>query len=348
LDFRRTYRWHNAVAGYLGLAVDADEQFVALVDEPGARGRLPAGAAFTYHRLGITHAAMGRPDAARRAWARSREFFAAYDHHALMVFTLLGEMRDVALTYGAAEPAARRRLAAEAEAALGRAGGALRPGVSARLAWLSCLALDGRWDEALQLLDDLPPPGNSQLRREMTDTRAVLAHRRGEPHVAWAQIHPLFPDGPATEPGDHIHQEGLFLQRLAADLCLDAGDLPGARAWLEAHDAWLAWSGSVLGQADGRLAWARYHWAAGDAALARSAAIEALAMAEAPRQPLVCLAGHRLLGEIETAAGQHAAAEAHLAAALELATTCEALFERAVTLLALAELRANMGNIAEA
>jgi DNA-binding CsgD family transcriptional regulator len=62
-------------------------------------------------------------------------------------------------------------------------------------------------------------------------------------------------------------------------------------------------------------------------------------MAEAPRQPLVCLAGHRLLGEIETAAGQQAAAETHLTIALDLAGTCETPFERALTLLALAELR---------
>jgi DNA-binding CsgD family transcriptional regulator len=340
LHFRQfTYRVHHAAAGYLGSAVATDELFVALIDEPGARGRMPAAAAFTYHGLGIVHAAMGRPDVAHRAWTRSRELFAAYDHHALMVFTLLGEMRDVALTYGAAEPATRRRLAAEAEVALGRAGGALRPGVSPRLAWLGCLALDGRWEAALQILDDLPAPGNAYLRREVTDTRAKLARYRGELEGAWAQIRPLFPGGSATEPGDIIHQEGLSLQRLAADLCLDAGDLPGAQAWLEAHDTWLAWSGSVLGQADGRLAWARYHWAVGDAALARSAATETLAMAEAPRQPLVCLAGHRLLGEIETAAGQQAAAETHLTIALNLAGTCETPFERALTLLALAELR---------
>ena len=112
---------------------------------------MPAGAAFTYHGLGIVHAAMGRPDEAHRAWARARELFAEYRPPRLdRVFTLLGEMRDVALTYGAAEPATRRRLAAEAEAALGRAGGALRPGVSPRLAWLGCLALDGRWEEALR------------------------------------------------------------------------------------------------------------------------------------------------------------------------------------------------------
>jgi DNA-binding CsgD family transcriptional regulator len=349
LHFRQsTYRWHPAAAGYLGSAVDADEQFVALIDEPGARGRMPAGAAFTYHGLGVVHAAMGRPDAAHRAWTRARELFAEYDHHALMAFTLLGEMRDVALTYGAAEPATRRRLAAEAEATLGRAGGALRPGVSPQLAWLGCLALDGRWDEALRILYDLPPPGNAHLRREMTNTRAVLARHRGEPDTAWAQIRPLLPQGPATESGDIIHQEGLFLQRLAADLCLDAGDPSAARAWLEAHDRWLAWSGSFLGQADGWLAWARYHRATGDTEGARAAATEALALAESPIQPLVCLAGRRFMGEIETAAKRFGAADAHLMAALERADACDAPFERALTLLALAELRLITGMADEA
>jgi DNA-binding CsgD family transcriptional regulator len=265
-----------------------------------------------------------------------------------MVFTLLGEMRDVALTYGAAEPATRRRLAAEAEAALGRAVGALRPGVSPRLAWLGCLVLDGRWEEALQILDHLPAPGNAFLRREMTGSRATLARLRGEPADAWAQLRPLFPEGPATEPGDIIHQEGLSLQRLAADLCLDAGDLTTARAWLEAHDRWLAWSRSELGRADGRLAWARYHRAAGDAAGARADAGDALALAAAPDQPLVRLAANRLLGEIDVSAARHAEAEAHLTTALELADTCEAPFERALTLLSIAELRLAMGASAEA
>lgn len=73
--------------------------------------------------------------------------------------------------------------------------------------------------------------------------------------------------------------------------------------------------------------------------MARSAAREALALAETSRQPLVCLAGHRLLGDIETEAHRYAEAEAHLTLALELANACEAPFERAATLLALAELR---------
>lgn len=349
IHFRRaTYRSHHAFAGDLGSTVDADERFAALVDEPGARGRMPAGAAFAYHRLGILHAAMGRPDAAHRAWARSRELFATYDHHALVVIALLGEMRDVAFTYGAAEPALRRRLAGEAEAALGRAGGALRPGLSPRLARLGCFALDGRWDEARRILDDLPSPGIAHLRREVTGTRALLGRHRGEPEVAWAQIRPLFPDGPATEPGDIIHQEGLALQRLAAGLCLDAGDLPAARAWLEAHDRWLAWSGSVLGRADGQVAWERYHRVAGDSGRARAAAAEALALAESPPQPLVGLAAHRCLGEVETAAKRFGAAEAHLQTALDLAGRCDVPFERALTMLALAELRFATGMADEA
>jgi ATP/maltotriose-dependent transcriptional regulator MalT len=138
------------------------------------------------------------------------------------------------------------------------------------------------------------------------------------------------------------------LQCLAADLCLDAGNVEGAKAWLEAHERWLAWSGSVLGQADGRLAWARWHLAARNPDQARIAASEALALAASPHQPLVTLGGHRLLGEI--AIGEHdlARAERHLTSALELAMTCETPFEQALTLLALAELRAVQGEVGEA
>jgi ATP/maltotriose-dependent transcriptional regulator MalT len=117
---------------------------------------------------------------------------------------------------------------------------------------------------------------------------------------------------------------------------------------LEAHDRWLAWSASVLGRADGRLTWARWHRAAGDTEGARAAATEALALVASPSQPLVCLAAHRFMSEIETAAKRFEAADAHLAAALDLAAACEAPFERALTLLALAELRLAVGMTHEA
>ena len=338
-----------ANAGRLRAAVDGCERSVAvLADVPGARSGFRAAVAFASHGLGIAKAGLGRPEEARTSFVQARAIFAELDHHALVMFTLLDELRDVALTYGATDPATRRRLAAEAEAALGRTGGALRPGVSPRLAWLGCLVLDGRWQEADRLLCDLPAPGNAYFRREITAAHAILARHRGDLERAWEEIRGLLPDGPGTEPSDLIHQEGLFLQRVAVDLCLDAGDLPGARAWLEAHDAWLAWSESVLGRADGQLVWARYHWAAGDIARARLAAEDALALAVAPAQPLVALIAHRLLGEIATTAGHRLIAAEHLAAALDLATACDAPFERALTLLVLAQLRLMTGATDEA
>jgi DNA-binding CsgD family transcriptional regulator len=348
--FRHATRpWFLASSGQLGPAVTLGERYVAvLAGAPGVKGGIRSSAAFAYYGLGIANAALGQPDEARRAYARSRQLFAEYDHHTLVAFSFLNELRDVALTYDAADPSARRRVAAEAEAALSRAGGALRPGVSPRLAFLSCLVLDGRWDEALAILQQLPDPSNAYLRREVTGALALLGRHRGEPEIAWEQIHALFPYGAATEPGDHIHQEGLFLQRLAADLSLDAGDLLGARAWLESHDGWLAWGGSVLGQAEGALTWARYRLAAVDGAQARTSASEAMALASAPDQPLVLLTGHRLLGEIETMTGNYLEADRHLTAALELATACETPFERALTLLAIAKLRAAQGATAEA
>jgi hypothetical protein len=215
--------------------------------------------------------------------------------------------------------------------------------VSPRLTWLGCLLLDGRWVEANRLLRDHPSPGNSYLRREITSTRATLAHHRGEPDLAWEEIDGLLAGGPQTEPGDIILQEGLCLQRLAAELCLDVGDLPRARAWLRAHDRWLVWSESVLGRADGQVAWARYHWTAGDVTRAGVAAVDALALASTPDQPLALLAAHRLLGEVETASMNRVAAEEHLKTALDLAVSCDAPFERALTLLALAHLHLASG-----
>ena len=73
-----------------------------------------------------------------------------------------------------------------------------------------------------------------------------------------------------------------------------------------------------------------------------------MAHAEEPRQPLALLAAHRLLGQLDTEAGRPADAAAQLKAALVLADACAAPYERALTLLALAELRGTTGQGAEA
>jgi hypothetical protein len=347
LDSADVVAWRGASLGrflasaghYRRAADDCGRSVSVLADVPEARGGIRAALAFASHGLGIANASLGRPEEARAALVQARAIFAELDHHALVAFTLLDELRDVTLTYDAANPTDRRRLAAEAEVALGQTGGALRPGVSPRLAWLGCLVLEGRWQEVDQILRDLPDPGNAYFRREITAAHAVLALHRGKPKRVWETIRGLLPDGPGTEPGDLIHQEGLFLQRLAADLCLDVGDLPAARAWLVANDQWLTWSESVLGRADGQVTWAQYHRAAGDFTRARVTASNALVLATTPNQPLVRLVAHRLLSELETVTKNFGAAEMHLMAALDLATTCDAPFERALTLLSLAQLR---------
>jgi DNA-binding CsgD family transcriptional regulator len=350
LHYRRgTQPFLLAGAGRIQQAIAIAEQFIAVLAEaPTPTKGIGSITSFSYMGLGVANAALGQSNEARDAFKRALEVFQAMDHHCLIAFTLLTAMRDVAMSYVAADPRLRHQMAAEAEAALGRAGGALDPNVSPRLAGLGCLVLDGQWEEALTVLRELPLPGNAYLRREFTNARVMLSRHQGEPEIAWQEISGLFPDGAATEPGDLIHQEGLFLQRLAADLCLDAGDLPGAHSWLAAHDGWLAWSGSVLGRADGTLGWARYHRAADDGDSARARASEALTLSSEPDQPLVRLAAHRLLGEIETATGNLLDAEPHLTAALDLADACEVPFERALTLLAIAELHAAQGDTPEA
>lgn len=292
--------------------------------------------------LGANYAAQGRVRDGRAAFARARERYRTIDHHAMILISELIQLRDLELPYAADDPPARHRLAAEAEAALRRAGGALQPGILPRMTSLACLVLDGQWDTACEVLNELPQLEHYILRREVTTTVATIARHRGNPAAAWAVIGGVLTDGPQAEPGSEIHQEALFLQRLAADLALDAGELPKAQSWLAAHDRWLDWSGAVLGRADGRLAWARYFQMVGDRNRALAAAAEALTLAAEPRQPLVLLAAHRLLGTLAGDAGRRSDAERHLGSALDLADACAAPFERALTLLALAEARSRL------
>ncbi|MDQ3549854.1 MAG: response regulator transcription factor [Chloroflexota bacterium] len=67
-----------------------------------------------------------------------------------------------------------------------------------------------------------------------------------------------------------------------------------------------------------------------------------------PAQPVALLAAHRFVGQLDIEAGGYADAEQHLQEALALADACAAPFERALTLLALAELQAATGAIDEA
>jgi DNA-binding CsgD family transcriptional regulator len=136
--------------------------------------------------------------------------------------------------------------------------------------------------------------------------------------------------------------------RPAIEIALDVANLDTARAWLECHDRWVAWSGHIPCTATGHLLWARYHRVAGAYAVAEERAYQALAVASEPPQPMTLLATHRLLGELHTARGNEDRARQHLTESLALADACQAPFERALTLVALAELALAGGDKAAA
>ena len=177
---------------------------------------------------------------------------------------------------------------------------------------------------------------------------AILARWRGERAEAWANITMALPRGSATAPGSHMFWQATAVQRLAADLALDAGDSTVAATWLAAHDAWLAWSGAVRDKRRVSGSGARYYLVAGDLGRAWERATSAVALAAEPHQPLALLAAHRLCGEIATETGRWEEAQAHLRESLALAEACAAPFERALTLVALAELGAAEDKRAEA
>jgi DNA-binding NarL/FixJ family response regulator len=82
--------------------------------------------------------------------------------------------------------------------------------------------------------------------------------------------------------------------------------------------------------------------------LAERLAAEALERTSEPEQPLAKLAAYRHLGEIATDTRRWTEADHHLQAALALADACAAPFERALTLVALAEMHASVGASGEA
>ncbi|HET8627905.1 MAG TPA: AAA family ATPase [Thermomicrobiales bacterium] len=288
-------------------------------------------------------ARLGRPEEARRAYARAREAYGVLRDYLSIGGTALDELWCV-LWYQPDRLAERRALADEAERAYARARGAIPPTfrLPAR-GRLPLLALEGCWAEAraIGLAVRSPGPDSADLVRRVL---GPLAREQGDRELGWRLVREGLPAGLATEPGDTDLDVTLVLQRVAAGLAADAGDLPTARAWLAAHDRFLAWSGAVPGRAEGQLAWADYHRAAGERILARRHAERALADARDPRRPLMLLAAHRLLGELATEAGRHAEAAAHLTDGLALADACAAPYERALTLLAQAELRAATGD----
>jgi DNA-binding CsgD family transcriptional regulator len=300
-----------------------------------------------YGGYALMHAAMGRPDEARRAFGLERAARRARAGDYNVGLSALNELRFVALTYQTDDRAGRERLAAEAEQEYARAQAFGLPPERGRL---PLMVVEAQWAQAVVVAQAvLAVGGNGAYMGNARCALAPLARAQGDVRLAWHIIEEALPKGPTTAPGGvPLYLDSLILQRLAAALAIDAGDLPLADAWLTAHDAWRAWSGAVLGRSEGALQWARYHRASGDIATAYDSAARALQHATEPRQPLALLAAHRLLGKLATGTGQYDKASVHLDTALIFAEACAAPYERALTLFALTELHAASGDTAAA
>jgi DNA-binding CsgD family transcriptional regulator/tetratricopeptide (TPR) repeat protein len=286
--------------------------------------------------LGEVHAALGRADDALQSWARGRAMSHHDGNHWNVGLFALFEMHGAVLPYRADDLVARQRLADESERAIAAAGD-FHNSESVRVGRLPLLALEGHWAEARAIAAGVCDRGRA-YRPAAASILAGIAYAQGDTALAASLVVLLLPAGPAEEPGGTWHYDALRLQRLAAQLALDAGDFSAAHAWLVAQDRWTAWNGAVRGRGEGYLAWASYHRAVGDMAQARNHAEMALTDATEPRQPLALLVAHRFLGELDSVVGEHVDAQKHLSAALSLGDACAAPYERALILLALVEL----------
>jgi DNA-binding CsgD family transcriptional regulator len=326
-------------AGRLAEAKEQGEGYLAY----SADRREAASLAGAWWGMALVHAMQGRPDQARRAYESARMAYENLDQHRLLAFVLRDELTYTVLPYLSDHLAERERVATAAEQAVlrGNAAGAIdEPAEYARYPRLPLMVLEGEWREARRILSVLAEYGaHAILRHIMSCFLGQLARDQGETRLAWQQVHKTWPGGPSTEPGDGDIYYTLPLQRLAVELSLDSGDLASAGEWLEAHERWLIWSGAVLGLSEAQAVRARYELASGNLEEAYRHAEQALVHASRPRQPLALLAAHRLLGELDNATGRSGAAIEHLRTALELADACSTPYERALTLLALAELR---------
>jgi DNA-binding CsgD family transcriptional regulator len=346
---------HARFEGYFKSVNIADSVRAALATSLAIVGRLREARALAwggavvyngYYALAMCAGLLGEPEAARAAARALRDAVPASQFRSVGT-SLVIELLYAVLPFHADEADLVRAVAAAATAAYAQLGEAVL-GFPPGFAEAGALLVRGEWDEALAYLPQVRRNRHSVPAAHAPPQYGMVALARGDRALARELVAEMFPVGPGTAPGTLPYRYALGIQETAVALALDDGDLSAARAWLEAHDRWLAWGGAVLGQSEGRALWANYHRQTGDMAEASACAAEALACASRPRQPLALLAAFRLLGELAAEVGRPDEAVGHLQESLTLATACEAPYERALALLALAEVRATTGAAEEA
>ena len=233
----------------------------------------------------------------------------------------------------------RQHLIEVVERASQHSNDAIPPGWSTKFGMSMVSVVDGSWNELLSWTNQADIDHGPMLIPERIHAAlAAIAYFQGRWEDCRAIIDKILPNGTDTEPGHHFILATSLIQRIASRLALDSGDLELARKWIKSYERWGEWSGIGFGLAEGSLLWAQYNQTCGNQTLARKYADYALALASDPRQPLALIAVHRFLGLLDSEARNFGQAEDHLQESLRLAEACAAPFERALTLLQMAEL----------
>jgi DNA-binding CsgD family transcriptional regulator len=337
---RGTLIFDLAYGGHLAEARAQGETFLARFADAATTPAELGALADAHMGLALAYAFQGEPALARRAYAAGTAAYEACANHVAALINLREELINVVLPYQADDLVERERVVAVTEQLAMRVterGGDVNPTLP-RYTRVPLLMLEGRWREARAILEPADPSDLTTILQARALYRGVLARAQGDAETAWRCVHEPSRVSAASEPGERVGPLPLAYQLLAAGLALDAGNLAAARGWLDLHRRWLEHMDATLGRSEGEVLEAAWHRAAGDAVRARQHAQEALRWATNPRQPLALLAAHRMLGILHADAGQHVSAEEQFAQALALADACRAPWERALTLIAHAEL----------
>ena len=285
--------------------------------------------------LAKVYALTGRPDTADDAFSRARALYASIQHHAQAGLGANYQLIYVTIPFRTTDLDMRHRLLDDAEMRMTQSYGSI-----SAAGWhngqLHVLLLEGAWSDARAIGERMFA---SPDWAHVLDCICALARDQGRVAEAWDMLRRGLPDGPDSEPDRTPFDVGVRLLHIAAELALGTDDLGAAAEWISAHRRWLDDSGATVFRPDQNLLLAGYERAVGRDDRALAHAERALTLASDPTQPLAILAAHRILGGLRTAAELYGAADQHLQESLALADACAAPFERALTLLALAELR---------
>ncbi len=293
--------------------------------------------------LGCAYALLGRVDEAWEAFASARAMFRDSGHYGTLGAAAHSALTLVALPYRTEQMDEQRLLVRENEEAWARDEGPANPGGDS-FAHVPISLLRGQWEAVrVDTLKAIMDRSNVESVVSCRTALGAISHAQGDVDEAWGQVLAALPAGPAAEPGTQVLESALVMQQLAVALALDAGDLQLAATWLAANERWLDWSGAVLMRSEYHTLLGRYHRLTGNRGAAHVGATTALQHASKPRQPLALIAAHRLLGELLTDDRAFDEARSHLNESLALADTCAAPFERALTLVAQAELAVAVG-----